>query len=292
MSNGSWLGAPRAAWLALGGVVAVVVVVVVVLLASGGGGSHDTTAVASAPAPTTASPAKDPAVEESLRHGIMVVVVDQPSSTGIYAEQNGSISQGVALAANDVNASGGLLGHVHIKLLREDLDTLTPKAIQARLRSQAAVALVLPCDTESQSRLAGAAAGSGTLVLAPCNAEDGNSAKYASYWPVGVGGAQEAEGLVHFMNEIGYGTVFVVNGQGNHYVELLTKDFRAAAKKGGVQVVGEYPVAVGYANLQAAVSAIQHTSPTPSAIFTALPRQRRTSWAPTFRRSARPNPCW
>jgi ABC-type branched-subunit amino acid transport system substrate-binding protein len=268
MRNWHIPGGTRGALLAIAGVA--VVAVVLVLLLSGGHGSHaSATDVPQKPVASTPA-AKDPAVEESLRHGWMVVVLDEPSSDP-YAEQNASVARGVSLAVDELNKAGGFLGHVRIKLLRQKLDGLSAHVVQSRLRSDAAVAVVLPCDTDSEQGLAAAAAGSGSLVLAPCNPEPQAGRRYAMYWPVGMGGTEEATGLVDFMRKIGYGTVFIVGAKGSHYAELLTNDFRNAAQRAGIQVVGNYTTALGYANLSAAVGAIKGANPAPSTVFTVLP---------------------
>jgi branched-chain amino acid transport system substrate-binding protein len=211
-----------------------------------------------------------PAVTRSLQHGSMVVVIDQPSNS-LFAEQNRSITRGAAVAVDQLNAAGGLTGHVHIRLVPQSLDGLSAAAVQSRLHSEAAAALVLPCDADSQLNLAAGASQDGTLMFAPCNPDATAGKRYPTYWPVGMAATDEAAGLTSFMYTLGYRDVFVVSAPGSRYVELLTSDFQSAAKARGIQVAGNASVATTTTDFTALAQAIESVHPKPSAIFTALP---------------------
>jgi len=211
-----------------------------------------------------------PAVTRSLQHGSMIVAIDQPSS-GLFAEQNRSIAQGAAVAVEELNASGGLPGHVRIRLVPQSLDGLSAAAVQGRLRSQAAAALILPCDTDSQLDLAASASRYGMLMFAPCNPDATAGARYPTYWPVGMAATDEAAGLTSFMAAHGYEDVFVVSAPGSSYVELLTSDFQSAAKARGIQLAGSASVATTTTDFTALAHSIEAARPKPSAIYTALP---------------------
>ena len=103
-----------------------------------------------------------PVVTRSLRHGSMTVVIDRPSS-GLFAEQNRSIEQGAVVAVDELNAAGGLAHHIRIKLVTQSLDGLSASAVHARLRSEAAAVLILPCDADSQLTQAAGASQYGML---------------------------------------------------------------------------------------------------------------------------------
>jgi branched-chain amino acid transport system substrate-binding protein len=212
-----------------------------------------------------------PAVERSLRSGSMVVVVDQPPP-GLFSEQNRSIAQGAEVAVDELNAKGGLLArHIHVKLVRQSLDGLSATAVQARLRSEAAAVLILPCDTNSQLSLAGGASNYGMLMLAPCNPDATAGRRYPTYWPVGMAATDEAAGLASLGDRVGYRRVFVVSAQGTNYVELLTNAFRSAAQTEGIQVVGSASIDPASTDFSGLANAIKAANPSPTAIFTALP---------------------
>ncbi len=200
----------------------------------------------------------------------MIVVIDQPSS-GMFAEQNASIAQGAAVAVDELNATGGLARHVRVKLVPENLDGLSAAAVQGRLRSEAAAALVLPCDTDSQLSLAAGAARYGTLMLAPCNPDPTAGRRYSTYWPIGTAASEESAGLVSAMRTTGYGSVFILGASGSRYVELLTGDFRAAAERGHLRIVGSAPVATTAGGFASLAGAIKAAYPSPASIFVALP---------------------
>jgi len=212
----------------------------------------------------------DAAVTRSLQHGVMVVVIDKPSS-GLFTEQNASIARGATVAVDELNATGGLARHLRIKLVSQDLEGLSPAAIEGRLRSEAAAALILPCDTDSQLSLAAGAARYGTLMLAPCNPDPTAGQRYSTYWPVGMTPSDEAAGLVSFMRTIGYGSVFIVGASSSHYVQLMTGYFRTAAQRKGIRIVGSASVATPTGDLSSLAHTIEAANPRPSIIFTALP---------------------
>jgi branched-chain amino acid transport system substrate-binding protein len=200
----------------------------------------------------------------------MTVVIDQPPP-GLLAEQNRSIAQGAEVAVDQLNAAGGLPGHVRIRLVRQSLDGLSAPALKARLGAEAAAVLVLPCDTDSQLSMAAAGSHYGMLMLAPCNPDSRAGSRYATYWPVGMSASDEAAGLVNAIGRLGYGSVYVVTAPGAHYVELLTDEFRRAAQAEGVKLAGTSSIAVTTQDFSGLARAIQAAQPRPSAIFTALP---------------------
>ena len=214
--------------------------------------------------------AAGPAVQRALRHGYLTVVVDEPRS-GLFAEQNRSIAQGAAVGASEINSAGGLTTHVHVRLLNQTLDGLSQSAVRAKLSSEGAGVLVLPCDTESQERLSADTSQWGMLMLAPCSPDSTAGARYETYWPVGMTTSEEAAGLVSYMKTVGYGGVFVVGSSGNHYLETLTAAFRSAAPAGGVRVLGSASVAPSTTDFSGLVSAIKSANPPPAAIYTPLP---------------------
>jgi branched-chain amino acid transport system substrate-binding protein len=258
--------------LALTAALAAGAVVAVVLVAGGHGSRGSVQPVSSnqSPVQSVSSPKGDAAVTRSLRHGVMVVAIDQPSS-GLFAQQNASIAQGATVAVDELNAAGGLARHIRIKLVPQDLEGLSPAAVEGRLRSEAAAALIMPCDTDSQLSLAAGAARYGTLMLAPCNPDPAAGRRYSTYWPVGMTPSDEAAGLVSFMRTIGGGNVFIVTAPSSHYARLMTSYFRAAAQRRGIPIVGSASVATTAGDLSSLAHAIGAANPRPSVIFTALP---------------------
>ena len=214
--------------------------------------------------------AEGPAVQRALRRGYVNVVIDQPSSS-LLAEQNRSIAQGAAVAADQLNAAGGLAGHVRVKLLNQSLDGMSAAAVQARLRSEGAAVLILPCGTESQTSLSAGGSNWGMLMLAPCDPDSTSGGRYPTYWPVGMSANEEAAGLASYMKEDGYGSVFIVGTQGDQYLETLTNAFSRAAQAAGIQVPASTSIATTTKDYSGLASAIKTVSPPPAAIYSALP---------------------
>lgn len=197
-------------------------------------------------------------------------MIDQPPP-GLFTEQNRSVTQGAEVAAQELNAGGGLARRVHVRLLRQTLDGLSASALRRRLQSEAAAALILPCDTDSQFTMAAEAARFGTLMLAPCNPDPRAGHDFPTYWPVGAAASDETLELASFMEVIGRGNVFIVETPGSRYIQMLTSWFRSAAQARKIQVVGAGSVAMSTSNFATVAHAIQAAHPAPSAIFTALP---------------------
>lgn len=214
--------------------------------------------------------AAGPAVQRALRSGYLTVVVDEPPS-GLFSEQNRSIARGAAVAASEINSAGGLTKDVRLRLLNQSLDGLSQPAVRARLSSEGAGVLVLPCDTESQESLSAGASQWGMLMLAPCNSDSGAGARYATYWPVGMAANDEAGGLTSYMKQSGLSRVFVVSAPGNRYAELLTGDFRSAAEANGIEITGSASIAPATQNFSSLARSIREINPPPAEIYTPLP---------------------
>jgi ABC-type branched-subunit amino acid transport system substrate-binding protein len=208
-------------------------------------------------------------VARSLQQGTLVVVLDQPAA-GAFSEQNASIAKGAAVAVAQLNAAEGLGHGIHVKLESQELDDLSEGALEQRLSSDAAAALVLPCDTESQATLAARAAHFGMLMLAPCDPDPAAEAGYPTYWPVGTPGPEEAAGLTRFMHTLGYTIAYVIKSPGNRLGEALTRDFSAAARSNGVTVDGSAGVTLTSDGIATLAKTIKALRPTPGAVFTAL----------------------
>jgi branched-chain amino acid transport system substrate-binding protein len=255
------------------GVLAVVVagaIVLVLALSGGGSSAHSASPSLSAvPAHATPAPANTSAVAEALRHGQLNVVLDQPAS-GSFAEQNHLIADGAQVAVEELNAAAGLPGHVHLNLVQQSLDGLSPSAVQAQLASAGAGVLVLPCDTDSALSLAGAGAHYGTLMLGTCNYEPAAAQRYPTYWSVGSPGTQEAAELVNFMNNEGYLGVYVVGASGSAYGERMTNDFVRAARAKGLSILGSTSVDPTTQDFSGLAQTIKGTEPKLSAVFTSL----------------------
>jgi branched-chain amino acid transport system substrate-binding protein len=259
--------------LALTVVVVAGAVVLVLVLTDGGHGSRGAAPLVSSsqsPVPVVTPQVGNAAVARSLKHGSMIVAIDQPPS-GVFAEQNASIAQGAAIAVDELNAAGGLVGHIRIKLVPQDLDGLSAAAVDDRLHSEAAAALILPCDTDSQLSLAAGADRYGTLMLAPCNLDPTAGERYPTYWPIGMSTSEEMAGLTDFMRTIGYGSAFIVTAPDSRYVQLATEDFRTAAQRKGIPIVGSASVAMTTSDFSGVAHAIEAASARPSIVFTALP---------------------
>jgi ABC-type branched-subunit amino acid transport system substrate-binding protein len=259
--------------LALAATLAAGVVVLVVVLSGASNGSRgaaSTPVMSNQQPPVHAQTGNATAVTRSLQHKRMVVVIDQPSSN-LFAEQNAAIVQGAGMAVDELNAAGGLARHIQVKLVPQSLDGLSAAQVESRLRAEAAAALILPCDTDSQLSLAAEAERYKTLMLAPCNLDPTVGERYPTYWPIGMSTSEEMAGLTSFMRTIGYGSVFIVTAPGSRYVQLVTDDFRTAAQRRQIRIAGSASIAMTTSDFSGLAHTIEAASPRPSVIFTALP---------------------
>ena len=241
-------------------------------VASGGAQGSVGSGATSAPAPSgQAKVAGGAAVERSLRDGVITIAVDSPPS-GLLSEQNESIARGAAVAADELNADGGLSRHhVHIKLVTQTLDGLSAPALKAHLLAEGAAALILPCDTDSEQSLAAAGAQFGMLMLAPCNPASLTGTSYPTLWAVGASASEEATAMASFMASDNFHRVFVVAPTGAAYGEEITSAFHGAAESSGIKVVRSVPVPVTSTSFASVVQAFESIRPLPAGLFTALP---------------------
>lgn len=201
----------------------------------------------------------------------LVVVVDRPS--GAFAQQNRLINQGAMVELAQLDAAGGL-GHHGVRLVTEQLDNLSPVAVQARLKAAGAGAvLVLPCDADSQLRLANGAKAYRTLMLAPCDADAALARSIPTYWPVGMAGDDEAAGLAGFMQRIGYQDVYVLDTPGLTYTTSMTAYFRQAVAAKRLRIAGSTTVSLALSptEIARAAAAIKASGQRTTAVFSALP---------------------
>ncbi len=199
----------------------------------------------------------------------LTVAIDA-SAAGPMAQQNQSIARGVTVAVDELNAAHGRL---HVRLDPMALDALSSSAVQAQLRAANAGVLIVPCDTDSEYRLASEAAPDHVLLLAPCDPNAAAGVRISSLWSVGLAGNTEEAGLVAYMKLVHYPTVFIVNGSGagTSYMSALTGYFRTAATYAGLKLTGSATVSLAARNFSAVVSALNAERQQPWAVFTALP---------------------
>ena len=238
-------------------------------LTTGASGTASRAGAATAARPGAVKVADPAAVQRSLREGVLTVVVDSPHA-GVLSEQNTSIAQGAALAVEELNAAGGIGHHIRIKLLTQTLDGLSAAALRSKLSAEAAAALILPCDTSSQTALAEAGAQFGMLMVAPCNAEPVSGASDATYWPLGMSASEEAAGMGKYLISDNIRSAFVVGVAGSSYAQSVEAAFRVAAKAQGIELVGSASVSAATSDFAAVVKAIDSQSPVADVVYTSL----------------------
>jgi hypothetical protein len=235
--------------------------------ATGAGATGATGAGATGP---TGGPANT-TVHRPVTGPRLVVVVDQPA--GPFAQQNRLIMQGAIVGLAQLDAAGGIAHHA-VRLVTEKLDGLSPAAVQQRLKvAGPGAVLMLPCDSNWQSRLATGAAPYKTLMLAPCDADAALGRAIATYWPVGMAGNDEAAGLAGFMQRIGYQSTFVVDTPGLAYAASMTRYFRAAVQARKLRVTGSATVSLslGPAEIARVAAGIKAAKVRSTSVFSALP---------------------
>lgn len=202
--------------------------------------------------------------------GGLTLVMDQPS--GLFSQQNELVMRGVLAALTALNSQGGI-AHTKVRLVTADLDALSPAAVQQRLRASGPNAvLILPCDNNSQTALATGAARYGTLMLAPCSANASLAERLSTYWPIGMDGSDEAQGLVSYMTRVGFAPVFIVDASGSDFATSMAAYFQSFLRTAKVAVDGSttIPSMPSASDIQRAVSAVRAARPAPYALYTPL----------------------
>ncbi len=202
--------------------------------------------------------------------GGLTLVLDQPG--GLFSQQNQLIMQGVLAALTALNSQGGV-AHTKVRLVTAQLDGLSPAAVQQRLRASGPNAvLILPCDSNSQTALATGAAPYGTLMLAPCSADASLAERLSTYWPIGMDGSDESQGLVSYMTRVGFSPVFIVNASGSDFATSMSAAFQTFMKRAGLSIDGSttIPSAPSAADIARAVNAVRAARPAAYALYTPL----------------------
>jgi hypothetical protein len=196
------------------------------------------------------------------------VVIDRPASS-IFNQQNELIAHGATVAVGELDAQHD--AQLRIRLVSQSLDGLTAGGVRARLRAAGAAVVILPCDTNSEYRLAAEVASSGILTLAPCDPDPREGQRYPNFWAVGMGANAEAAAIAAFIARQGARYVFVVNTTGGpRSLGPVTHYFTEVAPAQHEKIVGSASVALGSSNFASLANAIKAEKHRP-AIFTALP---------------------
>jgi branched-chain amino acid transport system substrate-binding protein len=190
---------------------------------------------------------------------------------GLFAAQNHSIAAGAGVAVRQLDAAGGIRGRWHVRLDRARLDGLSDAGIRRAVAARHAHAVILPCDSDSQLRMAAALASTPTVVIAPCNPDPRAGRRWSNYWPVSPGANAEAAGLANFVLRYNARRMFIVNATGSRSAAAMTTYFRRAAALQGIQITGTVNVSVHDRSFRRAAVAVAHARTRPIAVFSALP---------------------
>jgi branched-chain amino acid transport system substrate-binding protein len=179
-----------------------------------------------------------------LQPGTIDVALLQPTS-GPFAAHNLILARGVSVAVQELNAAGGIDKKVKIRLVGRQL-AANSNAIRtiASLGDKVRV-LILPCNVDAASALAAAASKKGLLTLAPCNPDPRSTARLTRVWPVAMSGSDQVAQLVDYATNDKAKRAFILTSKpAPTYESALAGQFRTAARRAGMSIVGESAVAL------------------------------------------------
>jgi branched-chain amino acid transport system substrate-binding protein len=181
-------------------------------------------------------------------------------ASGYFQAQNQQLAQGAQIAADEINAKGGIGGSVKIKLVAKKLAAdADPRTVMSSLRASSTKVVVLPCDVDSTASLAKAGSSLGLLMLLPCDPNPKLGTAYPMLWPVGMPGNEQVAQLVAFAGRNNTPTAYIVTAKGPAYLSELVKYYRAAAKSLKIKIVGESVVPLTGANTAALARQLKRT---------------------------------
>ena len=189
----------------------------------------------------------------------MRVAILMPGS-GYFQVQNQLLERGAQIAADEINAKGGIGGSVKIKLVAKTLAAdANPRTVMSSLRAGSTKVVVLPCDVDSTASLAKAGSSLGLLMLLPCDPNPKLGTAYPTLWPVGMPGNQQIAQLVGFAGRNNTPTAYIVTAKGPAYLSELVKYYREAAKSLNIKIVGQSVVPLTGAKTAALARQLKRT---------------------------------
>jgi branched-chain amino acid transport system substrate-binding protein len=195
--------------------------------------------------------------------------------TGFLAVHDKLIEEGGKLAVDQINTTGGIVGKVKIKLIREDTksDPAASVGVANDLTAKHVGVMVLPCNTDFQLAMAAVAKRKNQFTMSPCNADPTAPKAFPIYWPVGMGGNAQMAQLANYAKLRHYKRVYVLDSN-FLYVHLMAKYFKKAAPSRGISIVGTDQIPFGAQGFPqdyaAQVGKIKAVSPAPDAVMTGL----------------------
>lgn len=207
-----------------------------------------------------------------LTTGTTLSIGDVTALTGYVAAYNQPLRNGIQLAVDDINANGGVAGKVKLSVSESDTksDPAQAGAAAQELLSGGAQVLVSVCDTDSQVAIASVAESAKILYLSPCNADPTIPQKFSTYWPVGMGATAQTAQIARVAADQGARTAYILNDPGILYITQITKYFKAAAEKRGLEVLGTDTFSTGATDFSAQINKLRALATKPDVIVTAM----------------------
>jgi branched-chain amino acid transport system substrate-binding protein len=196
----------------------------------------------------------------ALEPGTIEVALLQPTS-GYFAAHNLALARGVTVATQELNKAGGIGGKIKIKLVnRRITETSDADRVVASLNG-AVRAVILPCNIEAAPALARASTKRGLLALAPCNPDPTAMRGLQRYWPVAMSGDQQASQIVNYATSGTAKRAFILTSTPTPaYEASLAKQFRVAARRAGIRIVGQASVPLTAPKISDVVRTLRRTS--------------------------------
>lgn len=238
------------------------------LAACGSDDDSDSAGGASTAAADTGTTAAAPAELEAgtVKLGLATAL------TGYLAPYNAPLNNGIKLAVEQINASGGVGGRVRLELAEGDVksDPATAGTVAQQLVDGGANVLVSLCDTDSQVSIAAVAQRTETLNISPCNADPTIPSKFDAYWPVAMGANAQTATLADQVKEAGGRNVWILEDSGVLYIRLISDWFERAAESRGLEIVGTDTFRTGSKDFAAQIAKLRNANPRPDAIVSAM----------------------
>ncbi len=191
--------------------------------------------------------------------------------TGGLAPFDAPFKDGLEVAVQELNAKGGIDGHIPIKLDIKDVksDAALASQVAQELVDDGVDLLITGCDVDLSISSGSVAQSAGIPAVSSCaTTPTVPSAVGDHMFLVSMGDNAQAAVDASYAMQQGYKTAYVLGSPDTGYTAKLPDYFKAAYTAAGGQIVGEDTFSVGATDYSAQVAKIGAVNPPPDVIFT------------------------
>jgi branched-chain amino acid transport system substrate-binding protein len=191
--------------------------------------------------------------------------------TGPLGASTTQVRNGARMAADEINAAGGIAGKYRIDLRVKDVhsDASEAAAVARDFVAAGAKVMIAPCDLEAAVAFGRPGQQAGVPIIAPCTSASTLASSVGGFiFQLYPSDALQATALARFAREQGYRTAYMLPSEDTPYAAQLPASFAEAFQKMGGASAGKSSITLGQQDFGAAVAAIRSASPAVDVVMT------------------------